>query len=71
MLTCGFTAHESTSEELALLAFSDERSDQETGSSQLAVTNHSESATGSQREQVNNFSFDKVETDAFPPKMTY
>ena len=54
------SAHEASREELAMLAFSDERTDKETGSSQLSVTNWSESATGREREQVNNFTFDKV-----------
>jgi kinesin family protein C1 len=45
---------------LADIAFSDERTDQETGSSQLVVTSKTESATGKEREAVNNFSFDKV-----------
>ena len=55
------TAHESADPEaLADIAFSDERTDQETGQSQLVVTSRSESATGREREQVNNFTFDKV-----------
>ena len=54
------SAHEASREELAILAFSDERTDKETGSSQLSVTNWSESATGREREQVNNYTFDKV-----------
>lgn len=55
------SAHESADPEaLADIAFSDERTDQETGQSQLVVTSRSESATGREREQVNNFTFDKV-----------
>lgn len=54
-------AHESSDPDaLADIAFSDERTDQETGSSQIVVTSKSESATGREREQVNNFTFDKV-----------
>lgn len=55
-------AHES--DVVADLTFSDERTDQETGQSQLTVTSMTESATGKEREQVNNFTFDKV----FQPK---
>ncbi|KAK1922557.1 P-loop containing nucleoside triphosphate hydrolase protein [Papiliotrema laurentii] len=58
--------HESSDPEaLADIAFSDERTDQETGQSQIVVTSRSESATGREREQVNNFTFDKV----FQPKV--
>lgn len=54
-------AHESADPDaLADIAFSDERTDQETGSSQLVVTSKTESATGKEREAINNFSFDKV-----------
>ena len=37
--------------------------DQETGQSQIAVTSRSESAMGREREQVVNFTFDKVSHD--------
>jgi kinesin family protein C1 len=54
-------AHESSDPDaLADIGFSDERTDQETGQSQLVVKSRSESATGREREQINNFTFDKV-----------
>ena len=54
-------AHESSDPDaLAEICFSDERTDQETGQSQLVVKSRSESATGREREQINNFTFDKV-----------
>jgi len=73
---CGATqvdkaAHESADPEaLADIAFSDERTDQETGQSQLVVTSRSESATGREREQVNNFTFDKVSHSQAPGRAT-
>jgi kinesin family protein C1 len=54
-------AHESSDPDaLPDIGFSDERTDQETGQSQLVVKSRSESATGREREQINNFTFDKV-----------
>ncbi|WVQ93223.1 hypothetical protein IAU59_000288 [Kwoniella sp. CBS 9459] len=57
--------HESDDPEaLADIAYGDERIAQETGQSQIVVTNRTESATGQQREQINQFTFDKI----FAPK---
>lgn len=57
------SAHESDSpDSLADIAFGDERTAQETGQSQITVTNKTESATGREREQVANFTFDKVQS---------
>ncbi|OCF39757.1 kinesin family member C1 [Kwoniella heveanensis CBS 569] len=54
-------AHESSDPEaLADIAYGDERLAQETGQSQIVVTSRTESATGQQREQINNFTFDKI-----------
>ncbi|OCF35556.1 kinesin family member C1 [Kwoniella heveanensis BCC8398] len=54
-------AHESGDPEaLADIAYGDERLAQETGQSQIVVTSRTESATGQQREQINNFTFDKI-----------
>ncbi|ORX39129.1 P-loop containing nucleoside triphosphate hydrolase protein [Kockovaella imperatae] len=52
--------HEATRDDLATLTFSDEKLDKEMGCSQLSVINRGESATGKEREQVNDFTFDKV-----------
>ncbi|WWD21164.1 hypothetical protein CI109_105647 [Kwoniella shandongensis] len=58
-------SHESSSPEaLALIDYGDERTAAETGQSQIVVTSRTESATGQQREQVNQFTFDKI----FEPK---
>ncbi|ODN74458.1 hypothetical protein L202_06845 [Cryptococcus amylolentus CBS 6039] len=51
-------------EGIADIAYGDERTAQETGQSQIVVTSKSESATGKNREQINQFTFDKV----FSPK---
>ncbi|WVQ75532.1 hypothetical protein IAR50_005159 [Cryptococcus sp. DSM 104548] len=51
-------------EGIADIAYGDERTAQETGQSQIVVTSKSESATGKNREQVNQFTFDKI----FSPK---
>ncbi|WVR09072.1 hypothetical protein IAU60_006133 [Kwoniella sp. DSM 27419] len=57
--------HESDSPDaLADIAYGDERTAQETGQSQIVVTSRTESATGQAREQVNQFTFDKI----FAPK---
>jgi len=54
-------AHESDSPDaLADITYGDERTAQETGQSQITVTNKTESATGKEREQISNFTFDKV-----------
>ncbi len=59
------SAHESDSPDaLADIAYGDERTAQETGQSQITVTNKTESATGKEREQVTNFTFDKVCTES-------
>jgi len=59
------SAHESDSPDaLADIAYGDERTAQETGQSQITVTNKTESATGKEREQVTNFTFDKVWTES-------
>lgn len=54
-------AHElSNPEGVADIAYGDERTAQETGQSQIVVTSKSESATGKEREQINQFTFDKA-----------
>lgn len=45
---------------MANIAYGDERTAQETGQSQIVVTSKSESATGKEREQINQFTFDKA-----------
>lgn len=45
---------------MADIAYGDERTAQETGQSQIVVTSKSESATGKEREQINQFTFDKA-----------
>ncbi|KAK8843321.1 hypothetical protein IAR55_006976 [Kwoniella newhampshirensis] len=58
-------SHESSSTDaLAQIDYGDERTAAETGQSQITVTARTESATGQQREQVNQFTFDKI----FEPK---
>lgn len=54
----------SNPEGVADIAYGDERTAQETGQSQIVVTSKSESATGKEREQINQFTFDKI----FAPK---
>ncbi|XAO25092.1 hypothetical protein I312_103901 [Cryptococcus bacillisporus CA1280] len=54
----------SNPEGVANIAYGDERTAQETGQSQIVVTSKSESATGKEREQINQFTFDKI----FAPK---
>ncbi|OXG62068.1 kinesin family member C1 [Cryptococcus neoformans c8] len=54
----------SNPEGVADIAYGDERTAQETGQSQIVVTSRSESATGKEREQINQFTFDKI----FAPK---
>jgi kinesin family protein C1 len=51
---------------LADIAYGDERKEQETGQSQIVITNRTESATGKEREQVSNFAFDKVIAPEIP-----
>jgi len=54
-------AHESDNPDaLADIAYGDERTEAETGQSQITLTNKTESATGKEREQVMAFTFDKV-----------
>ena len=54
-------AHESDAPDaLAEIAYGDEKLAAETGQSQIVVTSRSESAVGKEREQINNFGFDKV-----------
>nr|ODN90487.1 kinesin family member C1 [Cryptococcus depauperatus CBS 7841] len=48
------------SDGVADIAYGDERIAQETGQSQIVVTSKSESATGKEREQINQFTFDKI-----------
>ena len=57
----GVSAHESDSSDgLADIAYGDECIAQDMGPSQMTVTNKTESAMGKEREQVTNFTFDKV-----------
>ncbi|KIR26643.1 kinesin family member C1 [Cryptococcus deuterogattii LA55] len=57
----------SNPEGVADIAYGDERTAQETGQSQIVVTSKSESATGKEREQINQFTFDKASL-IFAPK---
>lgn len=50
----------SNPEGVADIAYGDERTAQETGQSQIVVTSRSESAMGKEREQINQFTFDKI-----------
>nr|KIR45551.1 kinesin family member C1 [Cryptococcus bacillisporus CA1280] len=58
----------SNPEGVANIAYGDERTAQETGQSQIVVTSKSESATGKEREQINQFTFDKA---SLLPNMKY